>query len=68
MVNHSIRKLDQFDTASTARLDRRQTVLARLEAALLAEKLSVTKFSEESTGTDPYNTARIRTAWNKQAQ
>ena len=62
-VTHELRKnggndtckLDQVDTASTARIDRRQTVLAQIEAALLADKLSVVEMAEEGTGTDPYN-------------
>jgi hypothetical protein len=48
-------KLDYIDTASTARIDRRQTVLAQIEAALLANKLSVLELVDENTGTDPYN-------------
>jgi len=50
-------KLDTVDTASTARIDRRQTVLAQIEAALLADKLAVLELHEENTGTDPYNRA-----------
>lgn len=52
------RKLDEIDTASTARIDRRHSVLAQIEAALLADKLSVLEISEESTGQDPYNSFR----------
>jgi hypothetical protein len=43
---------------STARIDRRQTVLAQIEAALLANKLSVLELAEENAGTDPYNRGR----------
>ena len=50
-------KLEFVDTASTARIDRRQTVLAQIEAALLADKLAVLEIAEEGTGTDPYNRA-----------
>ena len=49
------RKLETVDTGSTARIDRRQTILAQIEAALLADKLAVIELHEESTGTDPYN-------------
>jgi hypothetical protein len=58
MASDDIRKLEPTDTAATARIDRRQTVLAQIEAALLADKLSVIDFAEESTGTDPYNRGR----------
>jgi hypothetical protein len=51
-------KLDQVDPSSTARLNRRQSVLAQIEAALLSDKLSVLEIREESTGTDPYNSFR----------
>lgn len=39
------------DLEDTARIDRRKTVLAQIEAALLADKLSI----EGAQGTDPYN-------------
>jgi hypothetical protein len=52
------RKIDRVDLSATARLNRRQSVLAQIEAALLADKLSVLEISEESTGTDPYNSSR----------
>jgi hypothetical protein len=68
-MNNNVRKLDQVDTASTARIDRRQTVLAQIEAALLANKISVLEISEEGTGTDPYNSGRTRVdAWQKRAR
>jgi hypothetical protein len=66
MATDTARKLDHIDTASTVRIDRRQTVLAQIEAALLADKISVLEVSEEGTGTDPYNRGRTRTtAWSK---
>ena len=68
MAIDTTRKLDFVDTASTARIDRRQTVLAQIEAALLADKLSVLELADESagTGTDPYNMGRTRsTVWGK---
>jgi hypothetical protein len=69
MNNSNVRKLDQVDTASTARIDRRQTVLAQIEAALLADKISVLEISEEGTGTDPYNSGRARVdTWQKRAR
>lgn len=55
MADSNYRKLDHVDTSSTARIDRRQTVLAQIEAALLSDKLAVMNLSEENTGTDPYN-------------
>lgn len=65
MASNENRKLETIDTASTARIDRRQTVLAQIEAALLADKLSVVELAEECTGTDPYNRGRIKaSAWN----
>jgi len=48
-------KLESLETGSTARIDRRQTVLAQIEAALLADKLAVLELSEDHAGTDPYN-------------
>ncbi len=68
-MNNYVRKLDQVDTASTARIDRRQSVLAQIEAALLADKISVLEISEEGTGTDPYNSVRPRVdTWQKRAR
>jgi hypothetical protein len=68
MENSNAFKLDQVDTAATARIDRRQTVLAQIEAALLADKLSVLEIVDEATGTDPYNTGRRRPdTWQKRA-
>jgi hypothetical protein len=58
MTTAHTKKLDHVDTSSTARIDRRQTVLAQIEAALLADKLSVYELVDESTGTDPYNQSR----------
>lgn len=68
-MNDFERKLDQVDPSSTARLDRRQSVLAQIEAALLADKLSVLEIREESTGTDPYNSFRPSAGpWARQAR
>ena len=39
------------DLEDTARIDRRNTVLAQIEAALMADKLAV----ETTKGADPYN-------------
>jgi hypothetical protein len=65
MAGNDTLKLQTLDTAETARIDRRQTVLAQIEAALLADKLSVVDFAEECTGTDPYNRGRAkRTVWD----
>jgi hypothetical protein len=62
MAREEVRKIESVDTSQTARIDRRQTVLAQIEAALLANKLSVLEFAEESTGTDPYNRSRAPSA------
>jgi hypothetical protein len=65
MASEDIRKLESIDTAATARIDRRQTVLAQIEAALLADKLTVMELAEECTGTDPYNRGRAKaSAWD----
>ena len=58
MAKDSATKLDYVDTSSTARIDRRQTIFAQIEAALLADKLSILELVEEGTGTDPYNRGR----------
>jgi hypothetical protein len=62
-------KPDQLDASSTARLNRRQSVFAQIEAALLADKLSVLEIMEESTGTDPYNSSRPAGGpWTRQSR
>jgi hypothetical protein len=43
------------DLEDTARIDRRNTIFAQLEAALLADKLSLEETPSQGTGTDPYN-------------
>jgi hypothetical protein len=48
------------DTGSTARIDRRLSVLAQIEAALLADKLGMLEVVEESGGSDPYNRGRVK--------
>ncbi len=55
MIEPSANELDELDTASTVRLPIRNTVLAQLEAALLAEKLAVSE--AKAKGIDPYNKA-----------
>ena len=57
MSNPSANELDELDTASTVRLPVRNTVLAQIEAALLAEKLAVSESHAKTTGIDPYNKA-----------
>jgi hypothetical protein len=44
----------------TVRIDRRKTILAQIEAALLADKLSVEPTGSQGTGTDPYDSASNR--------
>lgn len=48
-------KPESDELADTARIDRRNTVLAQIEAALLANKLEIESSSTKATGTDPYN-------------
>jgi hypothetical protein len=43
------------ELSDTARIDRRKTILAQIEAALLANKLSLEQMAQEASGTDPYN-------------
>jgi hypothetical protein len=66
MAREELTKNEPVDTSQTARIDRRQTVLAQIEAALLANKLSVLELTAESTGTDPYNRSRapVAHAWD----
>lgn len=52
----------------TARIDRRNTILAQLEAALLADKLALEEIQTKG-GSDPYNSGIYKTAgssgvWN----
>jgi hypothetical protein len=55
---------EDLDPAATARLSVRNTVLAQLEAALLADKLSVSEPQAKRKGSDPYNQATCRPdAW-----
>nr|PZN65642.1 MAG: hypothetical protein DIU62_08510 [Pseudomonadota bacterium] len=46
----------KVDPGDTARIDRRKSVLAQIEAALLADKLAIEELRERGGG-DPYNTA-----------
>lgn len=55
---------EAVDTSTTAKIDRRQSVLAQIEAALLADKLGVLELARES-GNDPYNRGRVKAdAWS----
>ena len=49
-----------LDPADTARIDRRGTVLAQLEAALLADRLEVQDAPQAAAGRDPYDRAPAR--------
>jgi hypothetical protein len=60
MNDQSTLELETLDTASTVRLPIRNTVLAQIEAALLAEKLSVSEAQARLKGIDPYNQAAPR--------
>jgi hypothetical protein len=57
MNEQSISEPDDMDTSSTVRLPVRNTVLAQIEAALLADKLSVSFDQARHKGIDPYNRA-----------
>lgn len=46
---------EKVKLGDTARIDRRNTILAQIEAALLADKLALEEASAAG-GTDPYNT------------
>jgi hypothetical protein len=48
------------DPADTARIDRRRSILAQIEAALLSDKLALEEL-EQHGGGDPYNTAATGT-------
>ena len=61
MSHQSANELDELDTASTARLPIRDTVLAQIEAALLAEKVAVKESHAKTKGIDPYNKAVPKT-------
>jgi hypothetical protein len=59
MSDLSTLELEQLDTASTVRLPLRKTVLAQIEAALMAETLSLSLPEDQARlrGIDPYNRA-----------
>ncbi len=48
-------KPQKIGLGDTARIDRRDTILAQIEAALLADKLAIEE-AAASGGIDPYNT------------
>jgi hypothetical protein len=60
MNDQTANGLEELDPDSTARLPIRNTVLAQLEAALMAEKLSVSETRARRKGIDPYNQATPR--------
>lgn len=51
--NNNQKKPEPVKLGDTARIDRRNTLLARIEAALLSDKLKLEEAG--ATGTDPYN-------------
>lgn len=59
------------DIEDTARIDRRNTILAQIEAALLADKLSL-ETSSPGTNNDPYNSGVYKVpkaaVWNKRSR
>lgn len=59
----------ETELSDTARIDRRRTILAQIEAALLADKLSLETTTQQATGTDPYNSGVYKVAdtgvWKK---
>jgi hypothetical protein len=56
----------------TARIDRRNTILAQIEAALLADKLSLEATASPGTNNDPYNSGVFKVAkpgvWSKRSR
>jgi hypothetical protein len=60
MNQQSRNEIDDLDPATTVRLPVRNTVLAQIEAALLAETLSVSEAQTGFRGIDPYNQAPPR--------
>lgn len=60
------------DIEDTARIDRRNTILAQIEAALLADKLSLEATASQGTNNDPYNSGVYKVAkpgvWNKRTR
>jgi hypothetical protein len=68
MAEHSEPSTTNVETSDTVRIDRRNTILAQIEAALLADKLSLEEVSQQVTGTDPYNSGGRRVTetgvWN----
>jgi hypothetical protein len=49
---------EELDTGSTARIDRRNTILAQIEAALLSGESTVVEGVRKVSGADPYNCGR----------
>jgi hypothetical protein len=68
MAEHPEPSTTNVETSDTVRIDRRNTILAQIEAALLANKLSLEEVSQQVTGTDPYNSGSNRVTdtgvWN----
>jgi hypothetical protein len=61
------------DIEDTARIDRRNTILAQIEAALLADKLSLEATASQGSNSDPYNSGVYRGlgkpgVWGKRAR
>lgn len=54
--------MDHNELEDTARIDRRHTVLAQIEAALLAGRLEVSELPRRATGTNPYDSSPERTS------
>jgi hypothetical protein len=59
------------DIEDTARIDRRNTILAQIEAALLADKLAL-ETASQGTNNDPYNSGVYKVpkagVWNKRSR
>jgi hypothetical protein len=56
-----------LDLDDTARIDRRNTIFAQIEAALLADKLSLEESATKATGSDPYNSGAFKSVDKKPA-
>jgi hypothetical protein len=57
MNDLSTLELEQLDMTATVRLPIHKTVRAQIEAALMAEKLSVSEIRARLRGIDPYDRA-----------
>jgi hypothetical protein len=60
MNEHLAEDPDALDPDTTVKLHVRNSVLAQIEAALLAEKLAISEATVRRKGADPYNQATAK--------